>query len=69
MFLLITLCIILWYMMRCHKKRKLYSTDNVHFMSPSSFHNSNTLAHAFELKDMKTNDTGTGLGMDTSTCK
>ena len=71
MFLLITLCIIMWYVMHRHKKRKsLYSARNMHFMSPISFYNQNSLTtHAFELTNMKINVAGTGLGMDASTCK
>ena len=68
MFLLITLCIIVWCVI--HKRRKLlYSTGNVHIMSPVSFHNSSTIAHAYEITNMKTNVTVTDLGMDASTCK
>ena len=66
-FLLITLCIIIWYVIHCHKKRK--STGNVLVMSSVTFHSPDTLPHTFELINTKTNVTETDLGMDASPCK
>ena len=66
--LLITLCIIMWYVL---KKRK--STGKTHFMSSVQFLNSNYAngfsSHDFELTTMKGNITGIDLGMLTRTCK
>ena len=75
MLLLITLSIMLWYVMHCHKKRKSsYSTGKVHSMLPVAFHNPNTTnvesSHVYELTDnTKSNITGLSLGLDSRTCK
>ena len=58
--LLITLCIIMWYVL---KKRK--STGKAHFIS--SNYAGGFSSHDFELKNMKGNITGTDLGMLTRT--
>ena len=66
--LLITLCIIMWYVLR---KRK--STGKTHFMSSVPFLNSTYgscfSSHDFELTNIKGNITGIDLGMRTRTCK
>ena len=73
--LLITLSIMLWHVMHCHKKRKSsYSTGQVHSMLPVTFHNPNTnnveSSCVFELTDnTKSNIRGLTLGMDSRTCK
>ena len=69
--LLITLCIIMWYVLK--KRKSSYSTGKTHFMSSVSFLNSKYAScfssHDFELTNMKGNITGIDLGMRTTTCK
>ena len=58
--LLITLCIIIWYVLK--KRKSGYSTDKAHFMSSVAFPTSNapndSSSHDFELTNMKGNVTG-----------
>ena len=59
--LLITLCIIIWYVLK--KRKSSYSTGKAHFMSSVAFTNSHapidSSSHDFELMNMKGNITGT----------
>ena len=68
--LLITLCIIIWYVLK--KRKSSFSTGKTHFMSSVPVFNSNYAgcfsSHDFELKNMKGNITGIDLGMHTTTC-
>ena len=68
--LLITLCIIMWYVLK--KRKSSFSTGKTHFMSLVTVLNSNYAgcfsSHDFELKNMKGNITGIDLGIHTTTC-
>ena len=58
--LLITLCIIIWYVLK--KRKSSYATVKAHLMSSVPFLNSNAAncfsSHDFELTNMKGNITG-----------
>ena len=75
MLLFIILSIMMWYVMHCHKKKKLScSTGKVHSMLPVTFHNTNATnyesSHVYKLTDnTKNNITGLNLGLDSRTCK
>ena len=71
--LLIALCIIIWCMVRFHKKKR--SINGVTRLIPSqiSFHNSDIANHnpsnVHELTNMKSNITEIDLGSDAGSCK
>ena len=75
MLLFITLFIMMWYVMHCHKKKKLScSTGKVHSMLPVAFHNQNATnyesSHVYGLtNNTKNNITRLNLGLDSRTCK